>query len=73
MARWSHGPHRRPCAPPRAAAGETLLAELQSFTVRISAAGNETFAALRERDHDDLVLATAMAVWFAEKRVKPAQ
>jgi hypothetical protein len=28
---------------------------LQRFTVHVTAAGKETFAALREKDHDDLV------------------
>jgi hypothetical protein len=52
---------------------QTLLAELQSFTVRVTGAGNETFAALREKDHDDLTIAAAMAVWFGEKRPQPAR
>lgn len=45
-----------------------LIDELRAFTVKTTAAGNETFAALRERDHDDLVLAAALGVWAAEKR-----
>ena len=45
---------------------ETLAREMQTFTVKINiATGNESFEAWRERDHDDLVLAVAMAVWLA--------
>jgi hypothetical protein len=43
-----------------------LLKELETFSVKISAAGNEQFESWRERDHDDLVLAAALAVWAAE-------
>jgi hypothetical protein len=46
---------------------KVLGRELQQFRVKITAAGNETFEAWRERDHDDLVLATALAVWSANK------
>jgi hypothetical protein len=45
---------------------ETLVKELLSFSVKITTAGNETFEAWRERDHDDLVLAVAMAAWLGE-------
>jgi hypothetical protein len=34
--------------------------------VKVSAAGNEAFTGWRERDHDDLVLAVALACWLAE-------
>jgi hypothetical protein len=43
-----------------------LLKELQTFSTKITLAGNETFESWRERDHDDLVLALAMAAWGAE-------
>jgi len=43
-----------------------LVRELEAFRVKVTAAGNETFEAWRERDHDDLVLAVAMAAWIAE-------
>jgi hypothetical protein len=52
---------------------QVLTAELRAFTVRITSAGSEQFAALREKDHDDLVLAAALAVWAAEKRAQPAR
>jgi hypothetical protein len=45
---------------------ELLVKELQNFRVKVTVAANETFEAWRERDHDDLVLAVAMAAWLAE-------
>jgi hypothetical protein len=50
-----------------------LVRELEAFKVKISAAGNEGFEAWREADHDDLVLAAAIAVWGAENRPQPIQ
>jgi hypothetical protein len=44
----------------------TLERELLGFQVRLTSAGHETFAAGREGMHDDLVLALALAGWFAE-------
>jgi hypothetical protein len=44
-----------------------LLEELQLFRVKITAAAKETFQAWRARDHDDLVLAVALACWWAER------
>jgi hypothetical protein len=41
-----------------------LLVRLQ---VRIAAAANETFGVWREGQHDDLVLAVALACWWAER------
>lgn len=45
---------------------DTLNKELLNFKAKITTAGNETFGAWREKDHDDLVLALALAAWFAE-------
>jgi hypothetical protein len=45
---------------------EVLSKELAAFKVNVTAAGNESFEAWRERDHDDLVLAVALACWWAE-------
>jgi hypothetical protein len=59
---------RRLLIAPALAHAETLESELQNFRVKITAAANETFGAWRERDHDDLVLALALAVWHAEKQ-----
>jgi hypothetical protein len=39
-----------------------LVRELAAFRVKVTLAGNETFEAWRERDHDDLVLAGAAAL-----------
>ena len=44
-----------------------LRAELENFRVKVTADRNETFASWRERDHDDLVLALALAVWYGER------
>jgi hypothetical protein len=41
-----------------------LIAELQDFRSKRTAAGNETFNA-RSGRHDDLVLATALPLWHA--------
>src|SRR5262249_20623470 len=44
-----------------------LAKEMQAFRVKITTTGNETFEAWRERDHDDLVLAVALAAWLGER------
>ncbi len=49
------GPHR-----------DTLQGELAAFRVKVNPNANETFEAWREADHDDLVLAAAMAVWLGD-------
>lgn len=43
--------------------------EFQSFRAKISISGNDTYEAWREQDHDDLVLAVALAAWAMEKIV----
>jgi hypothetical protein len=45
---------------------KTLTAELKKFSAKITPAGNETYSSWRERDHDDLVLAVALACWASE-------
>ena len=45
-----------------------LVQELSNFRVKITAAANETFGAWRDGEHDDLVLAAAMASWEAERQ-----
>jgi hypothetical protein len=53
---------------------DTLTRELASFRVKVTASRNESFEAWREREHDDLVLACALAVWGAEKKMpEPAR
>ncbi len=48
----------------------TLTRELQNFKVKITLAANESFEAWREADHDDMVLALALAAWMAERPKK---
>jgi hypothetical protein len=57
---------RRLHVSPQLPEARVLLRELETFQVKISASGNEQFESWRERDHDDLVLAAALAVWAAE-------
>jgi hypothetical protein len=49
---------------------QTLRKELGTFTTKITAAGNESYEALRARDHDDLVLAAALALWRGENALE---
>lgn len=56
-----------------AGASEQLRSELQAFRVKIRTTGNVAMEAARETDHDDLVLAAAMAVWWGETRPAPAK
>ena len=41
-----------------------LVEEMQAMEVRVSESGREQMACWREKEHDDLVLATAMACWW---------
>jgi hypothetical protein len=50
---------------------EALVREMLDFRVKITAAAHETFGARRERDHDDLVLAVALAAWWGERNGGP--
>lgn len=46
----------------------TLRRELQAFRVTIDpATAHDSYAAWREADHDDLVLAVALACWYGER------
>jgi hypothetical protein len=47
---------------------ENLVTELINFKAKISAAGHESYEASLESIHDDLVLATAIAAWWGERR-----
>jgi hypothetical protein len=52
----------------RHALAEVLGKELNTFKVKVSVqTGHESFEAWRERDHDDLVLAVALACWWGER------
>ena len=47
---------------------ETLARELKCFKVKVTAAGNEVMAAdWRSRQHDDLVLALALAAFLGDR------
>jgi hypothetical protein len=45
---------------------KTLQAELLTFKAKISSTGHDSYEAWRERDHDDLVLATALGCWYGD-------
>lgn len=44
----------------------TLQTELQAFQMKRTEAGNDTYGAARERDHDDLVSSLMLACWLGE-------
>jgi hypothetical protein len=44
-----------------------LVRELERFRVKVTASANETFEAEREGDHDDLVMAIALAAWAGQR------
>ncbi|MEM8598473.1 MAG: hypothetical protein AAGF99_01005 [Bacteroidota bacterium] len=46
---------------------DVLVREMQAFKVKVNiATGHDSYEAWREGDHDDVVLAVAMALWLAE-------
>ena len=47
--------------------GPMLVEEMATMQVKQTAAGNEQFGAWRDGEHDDLVLAVALAYWGAKK------
>jgi len=47
---------------------QTLVKELHTFRSKVSLVRNDTLELWREREHDDLVLAMALACWWAERR-----
>jgi hypothetical protein len=50
---------------------DTLKSELLNFKVKINiATGHDSYEAWREGDHDDLVLAVAMACWCGERYLR---
>jgi len=46
---------------------DVLVHELGNFRAKINLSGHDTYEAWREGDHDDTVLATALACWFGER------
>jgi len=52
--------------------GVTLLTqELLNFQYKLTANANDIYGAWRENTHDDMVLAVALAVWYADKMYHP--
>lgn len=45
---------------------ELLTREMQNFRYKISAKGHDTYESWREKEHDDLVLALAIAIWTGQ-------
>jgi hypothetical protein len=45
-----------------------LEREMATLSVKVTTAGGETVEALRERDHDDVILSTALGVWWGERQ-----
>ena len=50
---------------------ETLVRELGNIRIKVSLAGHDTYGAWREGEHDDLVLAAALACWQTFKKAPP--
>jgi hypothetical protein len=47
---------------------QTLKSELEAFRIKVNAKGHDSYEAWHESDHDDLVLAVAMAIWHRDDR-----
>jgi hypothetical protein len=47
--------------------GATLVKEMAEMRVKVSASAHEQFGAWRRGEHDDLVLAVALACWGVRK------
>lgn len=45
---------------------QDLLRELRQFSIKITKAGNASYEAFKESDHDDLVISLGLAVWWAQ-------
>jgi hypothetical protein len=58
---------RRLQVAPSLAEAPSLVRELLSLQVKVTRAAHETFGTRHEGQHDDLVLALAVAVWSAER------
>ena len=46
---------------------DTLVQELLRFRVKISDQGHDSYGAWRDGEHDDLVLALAVACWYGQR------
>lgn len=51
---------------------ELLVKELSNFQVKLTRAANEVFGGWREGQHDDLVLAAALAAWYGIQHPPPS-
>lgn len=49
---------------------ETLVREARNFQWKVSKAGNDLYGAWREGQHDDLLLAAAVAVWWGQRTAR---
>jgi hypothetical protein len=58
---------RRLKVSPELPQAQALVEELRDFQVKVAAAGQEDMLSWRERPHDDLVLAVAIAAWQGER------
>jgi hypothetical protein len=47
--------------------GERLIREMSEMRVKVTAGRHEQYGVWREGEHDDLVLAVALACWAARK------
>jgi hypothetical protein len=56
---------------PQMKEAQTLREELSAFSVRISQSGHDQYGAFGENEHDDLVIAVALAVWTGEAGFLP--
>jgi hypothetical protein len=71
--------HDRLQLPADTADGQALLGELANFRRSLTPTGRERYAAgegdvlWREQEHDDLVLATALACWWGETNTTPGR
>lgn len=58
--------------PPGLPGAEDLVKQLRAFKLKQNArTGNVTYEAARESDHDDLVIALALAVWLRHRHDEP--
>ena len=46
---------------------DQLIKEMQNFKLKMTKSGNDTYEALTQSIHDDLVMCVAMPIWYAER------
>lgn len=52
---------------------DIIKREFQNFKLKVTTKGHDTYEAWRDGDHDDLVLAVALAVYFGERYRQPVK